>query len=342
MKKALIILAAAGLVGGGLFFGGYMCWNTMSPDTTCASCHEIRFRVDRFHQSAHRELACSACHGTALSGSVHSLVEKIRMIVTHVSERPMPEDIRMNEKQVLQVNARCIECHASEAAKWRAGGHAATYKDIFLDPEHNRMEAPYPDCLRCHGMYYDGTIKDLMEPLDRVGPWRLKDPGKSDEYTIPCLACHEMHAPNPPMAEYVAAGTSAPPRNAVFSFYSRADKMHLHVDRMVRPRMVHHGRVVLVSEDPAYNLCIRCHSPNYTHQIGTEDDRTPVGVHEGISCIACHDPHSNDTRASCVKCHPAISNCKRDVLTMDTTFANSHSSNNIHFVSCKDCHPKRN
>jgi c(7)-type cytochrome triheme protein len=116
--------------------------------------------------------------------------------------------------------------------------------------------------------------------------------------------------------------------------------MHLMVDRMVKPRMVHQGKEVLVSDDPVQNLCIRCHSPNYAHQAGTDDDRTPVGVHEGLSCGACHEPHSNNAMNSCVKCHPAISNCKLDVLTMDTTFANRASRNNIHFVSCKDCHPE--
>jgi hypothetical protein len=35
-----------------------------------------------------------------------------------------------------------------------------------------------------------------------------------------------------------------------------------------------------------------------------------------------------------------MSNCGRDVETMDTTFFNKLSGHNVHFVKCADCHPK--
>ncbi|HXX62253.1 MAG TPA: cytochrome c3 family protein, partial [Bacteroidota bacterium] len=76
------------------------------------------------------------------------------------------------------------------------------------------------------------------------------------------------------------------------------------------------------------------------HEAGTSDDRTPRGVHEGISCLACHENHSNASRSSCQNCHPAISNCQRDVTTMNTTFFDRKSPHNIHFVRCIDCHTK--
>ncbi len=41
-------------------------------------------------------------------------------------------------------------------------------------------------------------------------------------------------------------------------------------------------------------LCTQCHAPNAAHEAGSQDDRTPAGVHEGLSCIACHANHSND------------------------------------------------
>ena len=40
-------------------------------------------------------------------------------------------------------------------------------------------------------------------------------------------------------------------------------------------------------------------------QVGSGDDRTPMGVHEGLSCISCHDGHNENARASCKTCHPA-------------------------------------
>jgi hypothetical protein len=337
-RKAVKICISIAILALVSMVGGYTAWNSMSPDRTCASCHEISGRVDSFHASAHRELKCTDCHGTALSYGVHSLVEKANMVFTHVSEEVAPQDVRMNEAQVLQVHATCMNCHQSEAAKWRVGGHATTYEVIFLDPVHNAMEAPYADCFRCHGMYYDGAIEDLMSPLDQTGPWTLKDPEKADNFTIPCLACHRMHAPNSTVAQYAQEDQSTQSRNPSTSFYSRPDKMHLRVDRMAPTKMFHQGKEMMVSHDPVQALCVRCHSPNHAHEAGTEDDHTPVGVHEGLSCRACHEAHSNNPRHSCTQCHPAISNCNLDVQTMDTTFADPNSLNNIHSVSCGDCH----
>jgi hypothetical protein len=338
MKRKLFILAIVGAVVLTSMYGSYSTWNNMSPDNSCASCHEISSRVDSFHLSAHRDIRCTDCHGTALSYGIHSLMEKANMVFTHVTEQPSPEAIHMKEEQVLNISAKCAECHQSEAANWRVGGHATTYEDIFMDPVHNAMEAPYADCFRCHGMYFDGTIEDLMTPLDQNGPWQFKDAEVSQNAAVPCLACHQAHGPNSTLAEHALAGTNAPPRNAVFSMYSRADKMHLQVDTLAKPRMMHEGEEIVTSDSPVQSLCIRCHSPNYAHQAGTDDDRTPVGVHEGLSCNACHEPHSNNAMNSCVNCHPGSSNCGIDVRTMDTTFANLESPNNIHSVSCFDCH----
>jgi hypothetical protein len=63
-------------------------------------------------------------------------------------------------------------------------------------------------------------------------------------------------------------------------------------------------------------------------------------VHEGLSCGACHAPHSNDASGSCANCHPQLSNCGLAVDTMETTFADPDSPNNIHFVACIDCHER--
>jgi hypothetical protein len=83
---------------------------------------------------------------------------------------------------------------------------------------------------------------------------------------------------------------------------------------------------------------VQCHAPSVWHQAGSHDDKTPVGVHEGLSCRACHEPHSNFQRNSCNKCHPAISNCNLDVKTMNTSYFSPSSEHDIHSVACIDCH----
>ena len=53
-------------------------------------------------------------------------------------------------------------------------------------------------------------------------------------------------------------------------------------------------------------LCYQCHAPRASMQVFSGDDRTPVGVHEGLSCLACHASTAQTTRASCASCHPAV------------------------------------
>jgi hypothetical protein len=300
--------------------------------------------MEIWQQSAHREVKCVDCHGSALGNGFHSLKEKSGMLFSHMREDVSAEKVGLDEAGVLEVMQACIECHRDEYTSWQAGGHSATYADIFLNEKHNAMERPYPDCFRCHGMYYDGSIADLVEPISTKGPWNLKDPEKAFQPVIPCLACHPIHHENEPMARPASMDDpfsifyEREERNPLTGLYLRSDRMHLRADLLRKPDIYHGEETVLVSDDPLQRICIQCHSPNWAHQAGTEDDRTPVGVHEGISCRACHRGHSNDPRNACKTCHPAVTSCGVDVMTMNTTYFNSKSPNNIHSMECTDCH----
>jgi hypothetical protein len=347
MKRTKIFPVVISLLLVLLFFaGGYTTWNMADPERTCASCHEISPSVTQWQHSAHRNVNCFDCHGTALSNGMHSLKEKANMVFTHVGEDKNHEDIRMTESQVLELSERCASCHTSEHAHWAAGGHglSASYEDIFMDEAHNKMETPYWDCFRCHGMYYDGNIKDLLiQPETADGKWNFKDEEMAHVPTIPCLSCHQVHTENQPLFSENNLGndqakSDSISRNSTLSWYIRTDKRHQRADKLMKVAMMDNGKTIKVSDDPAVRLCQQCHSPNFAHQVGSEDDRTPSGVHEGISCIVCHNPHSNSATNSCSKCHPGISNCKLDVRAMNTSYADPLSTNNIHTVSCNDCH----
>ncbi len=327
-----------------LLFLGYTGWNEADPERTCGSCHEIVPSLESWQLSAHRDISCAGCHGTALSNGWHSLTERAGMVLTHWRGDPAPGTVKLEEAQVLEVMQECIRCHQDEYKRWTSGGHSATYADIFLNEDHNRMERLYPDCFRCHGMYYDGTIGDLVEPISTSGPWQLKDAEKGGDPVIPCLACHPVHMENPvrvrpaSMDDPDAIFYERERREEFPGLYLRADQIHLRAGDLPRPEMMSDGRQVSFSPDPVQRVCVQCHAPDWKHQAGSEDDRTPAGVHEGLSCRACHQDHSNDARASCRTCHPAISNCGLDVETMNTTFRDRWSENDIHFVSCADCH----
>jgi hypothetical protein len=157
---------------------------------------------------------------------------------------------------------------------------------------------------------------------------------------IPCLACHQVHVKATAVGrakDEPAAGQGD--RRGCVALYSRREKAHFAAVDLPLPRIHDHGRAVQVSPDPRQRLCVQCHAPDAFGQAHSGDDRTPLGIHEGLSCAACHASHSNDARASCSQCHPKFSHCGLDVTTMDTTFRARQSRHDIHTVGCADCHP---
>lgn len=315
-----------------LLLGGtaYTTWNGLDPERTCAQCHEIAPSHTQWKNSAHAEVRCIECHGTALSNGFHSLKEKARMVYVHVFGDKYNDDIHLTETQVLELSQRCIECHRSEYAGWLSSGHAVNYEEIFMDSLHNAIEKPYWDCFRCHGMFYDGDIHTLIS-LDGESPheWTIRDEKQKTRATIPCLACHQIHTENPVSDRYISMSdtTGKPVRHPSTAHYMRADKEYLRSDHLTRIKVLDGRRTVNSATDNNTLLCMQCHSPNFQRHAGSEDDRTPTGVHEGISCTSCHKPHSNDTRESCAQCHSSLTTEQVDAL-----YANPHGykiSNNI-------------
>jgi nitrate/TMAO reductase-like tetraheme cytochrome c subunit len=340
--KAIALLLAFFVIG---FTSFYAYWESAPPERSCASCHEIADAHAVWRESAHRKTECSDCHGTALSSGWHSLTEKGRMVFRHFDD-VQPADVRLTENQILEMMDRCQSCHTREYADWLSSGHSATYAGIFLDETHNRGELLTDSCLRCHGMFSETPISEVVQPLDIQGPWALLDPRLEFEPTIPCTACHEIHSPGSPAvrpdySDPASIGDKRGERLAQVSFYDRHEKTHFPASELPVLMPLHEGEALLVSADERQRVCVQCHAPNAFHQAGSSDDLTPRGVPEGLSCASCHDAHSNDTRASCVNCHPRLSNCGLEVGSMNTSFADPASPNDIHFVGCSDCHDKQ-
>ncbi len=330
------------------FFGGYSLWNSANPERTCASCHEISPSHETWMTSSHRDIACFECHGTALSNGLHSLTEKTRMVRTHIAGDGRSDQISLTEAQLIGIMDRCTGCHQEEYKKWGSGGHSASYADIFLNEAHNRMEQPYWDCFRCHGMFYEGNIYDLIDPVSSQGPWKLINEEMESMPVILCSTCHEIHSENTPRMEY---GTREDDSEVFYErkrrneenhpkagLYVRADAIFLRADQLPQPGIYTEDREIRVTQNPLQRVCVQCHAPDWQHYAGTEDDRTPSGVHEGLACMACHETHSNDASNACVQCHPVISNCGLDHQAMNTTYHDPGSPNNIHHVKCADCH----
>jgi hypothetical protein len=314
-----------------------------SGGKVCTRCHEIWQPYTDWHTSAHRNVQCSACHGDVLTLEAGFHLNNMRRLMTHL-RGDVPEQIRLRTKDVLRMGERCQKCHQQEYADWAAGPHSATYATMFLDKTHNRQRPLMDDCLRCHGMHYEGSIRDLVTPLDTTGPWRLRDADLANRPAIPCLACHQMHREGLPLVKPPVKAENPGPGQEIYrpslALFDRRELQHVTAQRLSLPKMREGVRPLKISPDVRQALCYQCHAPLATMQVGSGDDRTTIGVHEGLSCLACHLKHGQQTRASCANCHPRLSNCGRDVETMDTTFKSTKSPHNVHFVKCVDCHTK--
>lgn len=298
-KRLIMTAGLTGIAGIVIMASAYITWNTLDPDFTCAQCHEIRENCITWKASSHADISCTECHGTALGNGLSGLSGKLGMVYTHFTRRRTNEDIFLNEQQVTEMAARCAECHQAEHAGWKSGAHAVTYRDIFTDVEHNKMEKPYWDCFRCHGMHYDGTIRDLMSLEGEAESWHITDRQQAGRPAITCLACHQMHGEQEKRIAYESldkesrsALTEKTERPAT-ALYMRAEKRHLPSGKIYQATMSYEGSPVTVSDDPNTWLCMQCHAPDSRREVGTEDDKTPVGVYEGMSCLDCHNPHSN-------------------------------------------------
>ena len=342
MTARMRILAAAGALLALAPFGAALYYES-TGGRGCASCHEIDPSYNQWSLSTHRGVSCTACHGDALTMSAEFHLGNLRRVAAHVGGG-FTEPVRLRERDLPVMLARCQKCHRQEFADWRRGPHASPYARLFLDRKHNSAEPLADDCLRCHGMHFEGGIRDLVAPLNTTGPWRLLEPGMAGRPAIPCLACHRMHTRGAPLPRPAVPAATPGPKQELFrpslAFYDRRARLHYTAASLSLPGMREGARLVRISPDPRQALCYQCHAPLAGAEAGSGDDRTPLGVHEGLSCLACHLKHGQQTRPSCAHCHPRLSNCGPDVETMDTTFRDPKSPHNIHTVKCLDCHPQ--
>ena len=326
-----------------LVLGGTLLHFEGAQGKGCVNCHEIWQPYSDWHNSAHRNVSCADCHGNVFTLDAGFHINNMRRVFTHLIG-DAPEKPRLRNADVFSMVVRCQKCHQEEYADWRSSGHSATYTDIFLNGEHNHRQLLMDDCLRCHGMHFEGGVRDLVRPLNTAGPWRLSSPELADRPVVPCLSCHQLHQLGAPHA-IAKIGTPTPGQQQEASrpsvgFFDRRELTHVPVSELPLPKIFEGTRAVKISPDQRQALCYQCHAPLATQQVNSGDDRTPMGVHEGLSCLACHLRHGQQTRPSCSTCHPGLSNCGIAVEIMDTSFRSKSSKHNIHSVKCVDCHAK--
>jgi len=336
VPAALAVAGVAALAGTSWYYGG-------DGGTGCARCHEIRPMVDSWAASTHRTVACQECHGRSFSADLRMHAKNLQRVWLHAWGEA-PEQIHLRQPDVVALVDRCGGCHRQERADWESGPHGTPYAALFLNPEHNASQQLMDDCLRCHAMHFEGGISALVTPIDREGPWTFVDSEVAGLPAIPCFTCHAVHRRGEPLGRRTQRrqepGRDQEIVRPSLAFYDRRSLEHVPVVDLPLPAMREGGRLVRTSPDPRQALCYQCHAPRAGNEVFSGDDRTPTGVHEGLSCAACHSRHGLTTRASCAGCHPRLSNCGQGVETMDTTFRSPDSPHDVHRVACADCHPK--
>lgn len=274
---------------------------------SCARCHEIAPNFETWQHSTHFEVACTECHGDALTVDPDFHLGNIRRLATHLSGT-VPETIRLRHRDLKPMVEGCKRCHEQEFRHWQSGAHSASYTQIFADPAHNNKRLLMDDCLRCHGMHFPGSMEQLVSPVSQNGPWQLKE-AAGDEPAIPCLACHAMHvdARNAKGGFYrlIAASPEDPPvkLRPSLALHDRRSRENIPVQLLPVPAMQTDGRAVRVNASPQNALCYQCHAPYANMQAGTNDDKTPLGPYEGMACLDCHEKHTLKASTSCPDFH---------------------------------------
>lgn len=201
----------------------------------------------------------------------------------------------------------------------------------LLNTTHNSGETPDQTCVKCHSPEL-GTVKisDIVQPLDTQGPWKLvgQYANLGDLPSIPCLACHQPHAQKPagllPGMNFADESTFyrnviAPQVTNLFIYDAFAQK---YIDPAPIAPVMNGDQQIPIADTRANRVCYNCHAtaraesnlfdpstpPQGDNSVGTGDDRTLTGVHQGIPCVTCHMPggsHTFNPMNACQQCHSA-------------------------------------
>ena len=147
----------------------------------------------------------------------------------------------------------------------------ATYARIFLDTKHNRKRLLMDDCLRCHGMHFEGGIRDLVTPVEYHGPWSLRRTRPRNRPAIPCLACHRcIGEGEPPQACRMRAvpGPRQEIKRPSLALFDRRTQAHVSVAVLSLPAMTEGERPVKMSPDQRQALCYQCHAASPARRWG--------------------------------------------------------------------------
>jgi hypothetical protein len=259
-----------------------------------------------------------------------SIVTAASLVLTFTFIRAIPASAASGGISLSDWESKsCQNCHPQQWNEWSRSGHAMTLSAQLLNTAHNSEEQLDQTCVKCHSAEL-GTVDigQIVQPLDMTGPWKLvgQYANSGDTPAIPCLECHQPHGPKPsgllPGMDFgdessFYRNVPAPQVTNLFIFDAFAQK---HVDPQPIAPVMNGPQAVPIPDTLTNRVCYTCHAtdmaasnlfepntpPSGDNSIGTGDDRTLTGVHQGIPCVTCHMPNGSHTfnpMSACGQCH---------------------------------------
>jgi len=199
----------------------------------------------------------------------------------------------------------------------------------LTNASHNSGEQLDQTCVKCHSPELGTTdISKIVQPMNTKGPWALVGAylDSANAPAISCFACHQTHMPLQPglLPGMDFGDESTFYRNVVPPTVTNLYVYDAFAQRHVAPQAIatvmDGGKAIPIEQTMVNRLCYTCHATDraesnlYEPQtpasgdniVGTGDDRTLTGVHQGIECITCHMPagsHTFNPMDSCSQCH---------------------------------------
>ena len=100
--RAIIPLLA--IVFAILLLPGASLYYSYSGGKSCTKCHEIWPPYRDWHESSHRNVACSECHGDVMTLDAGYHLKNLRQLVSHLRGN-IPEQVHLKTDDVPQIEA---------------------------------------------------------------------------------------------------------------------------------------------------------------------------------------------------------------------------------------------
>lgn len=300
----LVLVGVGLLVLGGVVASGWFAFDTYeetrADDAFCLSCHPMDEPLDRFAESAHRDLPCAACHEPAL-------LRRGRTGLTRAAEDPAePLEPRTHAPVPNRV---CAECHVQgDPEEWLVVANTAGHR-VHLESDDPALADI--QCVDCHATSlhrFAAAEETCGQSACHVEESQVVLAGMS-ELTIHCVTCHTFSAPATP--------GSGPGTEAALAALAPdwEECLSCHVMRTL---------VTVPEPDPHESACGACHNPhtqeNPEQALETcatsecharPDTLSPFhrGMGPGVleNCMNCHEAHDfRVASTNCIACHQDI------------------------------------